>query len=158
MLAVLIHNVEPVQDPQSGITSLIWVDTVDAFFSTLSNSWYSSFKSGVVLRGGITNWKFSLTNGSSAHSLHHLANQMVKRASQAMESITKDESKLNRNLRSAQDIIRSCANFRITLNPKWMRIGLVRLESIEYPLEILDVYVGPIEFAEHFVVGVRHFR
>ncbi len=142
---MLVDIIQPVELPERvAEPSLIWLDTVDGFYSRLPHALYLSTHSLPVFVGGIEDWKRRLTIGFIPGSDDEFIGQIVKRSAQIVESVAQHQSEGIGDLRHVRDFMPDLAQVFVGLSDD--NIGVCFPEPVSSRIEVLDVLFGPVQF------------
>lgn len=148
--SVLIDAVEFVDMPERTIASDVRLYTADEFLRFGMDLLYFSLANGRCILLGtllqiiLTDREVRILPGGSAISLDKLPSQMIKGASQVVDSISDDCANLVGNRLDAVDIEGYVRNLRYVLGPQ--SIGFRIAEGSDSNIQIADVLFGPFNF------------
>lgn len=175
--AVLVDVVKLIERPQVVIPSLVRFGSVDSIYSRLRHALYFSFTRGFVFCGtiGVDYGKTDLlllrpVKGDTLFStadLHQVPSEMVKGASQLLQSFPCNQRDVRGNAPSTNDIMLHQLLWDCIRKSRiWTDADSIRLtvqENFDSLFEVLDVLVGPCSLdadkVESFIGGredVRH--
>ena len=142
---MLVYNIQFVQLPSPmPKTLLVGLNIVEKAERVLPQAWYFSARHVTKRFGCIKDWEARLAVGLAPSGLHKCASEMVKRASEIMESIPQHERKAIWDSGDCLDVIDKLTRLRIVLTPDG--VGVIQPEGIDGDFQIIDVLLGPIVF------------
>ncbi|HKG62375.1 MAG TPA: hypothetical protein VKB05_21620 [Pyrinomonadaceae bacterium] len=151
--AVLVDVVKLTESPEKIVPSLVRFGIIDSIYSRLRHALYFSFARGFVLCGAVRvdYGKTDLlllpaAKGNAllgASDLHQMPSEMVKGASQVLDSLPGNQGDSGcHGLNTGDIMLRECVGkLRIWLDTNFIRITIQ--EGLDSYFQILDVLVGP---------------
>lgn len=152
--AVLIHDIEPVELPEGGVSSFVWFDRVDRVDRVLPHALYLSKLAGFIFLGGVKNREIDVVERPrlTRSDQDELVGHMVKGTSQALEDFPGDHIYHRWYLAHADEVINELSRLWIALGVDYIWVG--GEESLEGSIQLLDVVLGPFDLSLHALQSI----
>ena len=139
---VLVDNVKSVELPEKVISTLVWVETVEALYRKLPHALYFSGSLGPVLVGGVTDWETAYARWLISSSFDHSTGDVVKSGPEIVDCVPGDGGEVEGDARNFDGIKADISRFRIDLASDFVWIEIP--EFCESGVQLLDVLIGPL--------------
>jgi hypothetical protein len=144
---MLVHNIQLMEQPERLIESSVWLYRLDDVSRTLRDMLYFSLANRrCILLGSISNREVGVSPGLLPSRFNELPCEMIKSASEIMDSVSDEQRDSIGNGFDLGDIERSVLNLRYAVRLGSKSIGLFLKESLDGEIKITDVLFGPFNF------------
>lgn len=142
--AMLVHNVELVENPKGIIPSSIRLEVCEDLESLISDpGLYLAYSRGLKIFPTRMNREGILPRGSVPIRLNELTDQEIESRAHVVDGISRNQTQLQRGIRANDYALDQVASIRIHLGDKVVRFGFN--EPVVGGLEFVDMLLGPLD-------------
>ncbi|HVB56590.1 MAG TPA: hypothetical protein VNE63_09195 [Candidatus Acidoferrales bacterium] len=148
-VAVLIDIIHIMETPKRRISTLIWFERVNRFYSHFPRSLYFSSLHSFVIRGLLADGEPDalssfLAYRSALSGLDELKGKMVQRTAKVLQNVSRDSKYLKSGDRQFRKILDRLSRLRVCLGSDHVSVSIA--EGFGLSLEISEVLFGPFDF------------